>query len=282
MLTNRKQNTTRCAGFTLIELLVVIAIIAILAAILFPVFARARENARRSSCQSNLKQIGLGLLQYTQDYDERFMTGRFPWNPTASAGTNGWAGAIQPYIKSTQVFTCPSDTTTANAPRTPVSYAINNSFLGDDNAGQGASLASFNSPSLTVMLCEVSGLATDLTNPLESESPAATCSTDFFTAGGAGRPSPGGGGGYNVYYATGPVSGQTLGVSPQAPTGRHLETSNYLAADGHVKALRGTAMSGGKAAASPTSPEQVVGGVARAAGTAELRGGRAGLTFSKM
>src|SRR5689334_5202516 len=67
---NRRQAAK--PGFTLIELLVVIAIIAILAAILFPVFARARENARRASCQSNLKQIGLGIMMYTQDYDETF------------------------------------------------------------------------------------------------------------------------------------------------------------------------------------------------------------------
>src|SRR5690606_6779733 len=69
------ENSGAKRGFTLIELLVVIAIIAILAAILFPVFARARENARRASCQSNLKQIGLGLMQYTQDYDERLPAG---------------------------------------------------------------------------------------------------------------------------------------------------------------------------------------------------------------
>src|SRR5471032_187855 len=72
-------------GFTLIELLVVIAIIAILAAILFPVFARARENARRASCQSNLKQIGLGFQQYSQDYDERFPIA------LSSAGNANWA-----------------------------------------------------------------------------------------------------------------------------------------------------------------------------------------------
>jgi prepilin-type N-terminal cleavage/methylation domain-containing protein/prepilin-type processing-associated H-X9-DG protein len=92
-------------GFTLIELLVVIAIIAILAAILFPVFGRARENARRASCQSNLKQIALGIKQYVQDYDERF-----PLDGSGTGDTIGWAYIIQPYVKSEQIFQCPSDT----------------------------------------------------------------------------------------------------------------------------------------------------------------------------
>src|SRR5687768_8386582 len=95
-------NYTR-QGFTLIELLVVIAIIAILAAILFPVFARARENGRRASCQSNMKQLGLGFAQYTQDYDERYPCGL---EPVRGIG-GGWGGQIFPYIKSVQVYKCP-------------------------------------------------------------------------------------------------------------------------------------------------------------------------------
>lgn len=114
----------RNRAFTLIELLVVIAIIAILAAILFPVFARARENARRSSCQSNLKQIGLGILQYAQDYDERLpihpenvATG----NVTAySTAPYNWIYEIQPYVKSWQLFRCPSQPNSAvGAPYDP-------------------------------------------------------------------------------------------------------------------------------------------------------------------
>lgn len=104
-------------GFTLVELLVVISIIAILAAILFPVFARARENARRSVCQSNLKQIGLGVMQYTQDYDERLPinwasasgsgSGEVDIFPYASQPGN-WIVGIYPYVKSWQLFICPS------------------------------------------------------------------------------------------------------------------------------------------------------------------------------
>ena len=120
-------------GFTLIELLVVIAIIAILAAILFPVFAKAREKARQASCQSNEKQIGLGLIQYIQDNDETFPGGAIPgavaYPPGGGGGTGagaGWAGEISPYVKSPQLFKCPDDNTPGgtNAGYTsyPVSY----------------------------------------------------------------------------------------------------------------------------------------------------------------
>jgi prepilin-type N-terminal cleavage/methylation domain-containing protein/prepilin-type processing-associated H-X9-DG protein len=98
-------------GFTLIELLVVIAIIAILAAILFPVFARAREKARQSSCLSNLKQIGLGMMMYVQDYDEMFPTTGSYTSPDIllePGGAMHWALLIQPYVNNTQIFGCPS------------------------------------------------------------------------------------------------------------------------------------------------------------------------------
>jgi len=106
-------------GFTLIELLVVIAIIAILAAILFPVFAKAREKARQSSCLSNMKQVSLSFMQYVQDYDERFcgsgttFADPYPYGYwiRKTTGASSWDvtnGALAPYVKNSQVFICPS------------------------------------------------------------------------------------------------------------------------------------------------------------------------------
>jgi prepilin-type N-terminal cleavage/methylation domain-containing protein/prepilin-type processing-associated H-X9-DG protein len=112
------------AGFTLIELLVVIAIIAILAAILFPVFAQAREKARQTACLSNGKQIGIALMMYTQDYDETLpLNAGDVANYLAAGAAPNWIVGIQPYLKNTDVFVCPSSTPAVNAPTTSPDYS---------------------------------------------------------------------------------------------------------------------------------------------------------------
>ena len=205
-ITPIKWNTAVQRGFTLIELLVVIAIIAILAAILFPVFGRARENARRSSCMSNIKQLGLGMLQYTQDYDEKF-----PMQPEAEF----WPG-INPYIKSDQVFRCPSDTSASFVvfgAKNQQSYAWNDKMrvltTGGQNGVAGA-LAAVISSSQTVMFLECSGQDTP----------------------------------YGLYeakdmkWAKDNASTNTTAARKWGAYTRHLEGSNFTFMDGHVKWLR--------------------------------------------
>ena len=118
---NQLQRTFVKRGFTLIELLVVIAIIAILAAILFPVFSRARENARKASCASNLKQIGLGIEMYRQDYSGRFL-------PSGQTESTCPRTRLETYLKNNQIWVCPSETNSLVTPMdkaTIVSYMLN-------------------------------------------------------------------------------------------------------------------------------------------------------------
>jgi len=111
----------RRKGFTLIELLVVIAIIAILAAILFPVFARAREQARKSACLSNAKQIALAMTMYAQDYDDTLVL-RY-----INGGKGSWKDSIEPYLKNADIYRCPSNPAAARKDslgKYPAGYAM--------------------------------------------------------------------------------------------------------------------------------------------------------------
>ncbi len=130
-------------GFTLIELLVVIAIIAILAAILFPVFARAREKARQSSCLSNIKQLSLGNVMYAQDYDEKTVI----FSQGASGGNPQWHYLIEPYLKNENIYLCPSQRPTAQWYGRMISYGIHRST--------GVSLAQIGKPAETLALADV-------------------------------------------------------------------------------------------------------------------------------
>ncbi len=188
-------------GFTLIELLVVIAIIAILAAILFPVFARAREKARQSNCQANLKQIGLSFNMYAQDYDGRVL-------PAQLAGVSNsmcWTEIIQPYMNNEQIFVCPSDSeplATSDTDGYPKSYGVNYEVHGYDNYDgyEGSPVDPF--PPLTL-------------SHIKQPAQLISC-IDFSFAG----------------------SGVTYPTIDDRVVWRHNQTANILFIDGHVKAMR--------------------------------------------
>ena len=232
------DHTSRWRAFTLIELLVVIAIIAILAAILFPVFARARENARRASCMSNLKQIGLGIMQYTQDYDEHLPAGFLSYAgavyPDGSTHTESWRVAIFPYVKSVQVFNCPSADSFLEWKGgyyiTRAAYAYNylaptgtgltnvGVNLGGYDSYPAANLAAIADASGTIMVTESSSaLIRFNTNP----SYLATDATLHDT------------GSCDSYYP-GSAAYAVLSCA-RAP---HMDTMNTLFADGHVKSMK--------------------------------------------
>jgi len=229
-----KSSSKEPRGFTLIELLVVIAIIAILAAILFPVFAKVREKARQITCVSNMKELGLGMMQYIQDNDEKYPGGFTPGaagsasayidttyfpltdQVTAQATDNGngdqWAQQIYAYVKSKGVYVCPDDTSSTQVLQ---SYAFNYNL-----AGQSESILT--APASTINLFE-----SIITAPYPGSDPStfnaysAATIMDFNQDFVGTNIEPGVGG---------------LASSP-AGTDRHTNGDNWLAADGHVKFL---------------------------------------------
>jgi prepilin-type N-terminal cleavage/methylation domain-containing protein/prepilin-type processing-associated H-X9-DG protein len=232
------------SGFTLIELLVVIAIIAILAAILFPVFAKSREKARTTACLNNCMQIGLALLQYAQDYDEHL--------PCMQPRGWGWGLAAQPYIRNSQCYVCGCDTTApaSNGVQYPISYAFNSSISYPINGYAGTGLlAALNAPAQTVLLLECTN---GVWTPGGGETEA-NCSPGMDGYCGAFGDVSG-----NESYACAPIgdgNSQATGLSggTYAPNNRHISGTNWAFADGHVKLLNPQAISAGLAAPSPTS-----------------------------
>ena len=232
-------------AFTLIELLVVIAIISILAAILFPAFARARENARRASCQSNLKQVGLGIAQYMQDYDSRFMPGCYnamvtpnsstgevrPEHYTAGVATGGtyWMDRLEPYTKSRAILVCPSaNGLVTDAPINAVD------FRGVDGNGNNGSVPKlwigygYNNYWLGGCHAFTNSFVDQIANESQLENTAQTISIIENRGGNAGAfPSSQG-------YAI-----ESPGILDQnedsLPNNRHFDGLNALYADGHVK-----------------------------------------------
>lgn len=261
------NRVNRQKAFTLIELLVVIAIIAILAAILFPVFAQAREKARRTTCASNEKQLALAIIQYTQDYDENFVAS------TSGAGNPGlgWASRIFSYVKSTNMYHCPDDPTTSatnldgkGETDVPVSYGYN------VNISQATNVSQLSSPPSTVMVFEARGNQSDVTTV--ANEPAVTGWGTFNYESSAGE---GTGylnwakgtittncdnGGGCVNYAFGLGAGSGAGSPSQGgnlyTTPNHVAGGNFALADGHVAYIVPSRVSTGGSAGTTAAQDQ--------------------------
>ena len=228
----------RSRGFTLIELLVVIAIIAILAAILFPVFARARESARSSACQSNMKQQGIAIFMYVLDYDGKFCMDMIRGGGTQSNDTPfykehggtvqdrdmGWHELIYPYVKNTDLFHCPSVNTSPvwggmgndQDPTGAVNYAANTRIFGVWNRpGDAIKDAELQFPASTILLSEAQRGSSDGTQRRVTQEWGWTNTHR------------------NALFRIGGVEGSKPALR------RHNDGAQYLFADGHVKWFSG-------------------------------------------
>ena len=248
------------------ELLVVVAIIAVLSAILFPVFSRVRAASQQSVCLSNQRQVGAALLLYAQDYDERFPNGLNQGAAGRIWPAEGWAGPCLPYLQSAALLRCPSDATVADAANPHdfvVSYALNSNVVGTayrtDPIPTGLSQADLTAPSRSVLLFEVSGVRANIADPREGSGPGGVPGTNF-SASGPGLDN-------RLYaqrdwstntantYATGYLGGRApfdaTATQFPLPTGRHSDGANYVFADGHTAYEHGDRVSSGHSAPAP-------------------------------
>ncbi len=287
-------------AFTLIELLVVIAIISILAAILFPVFATAREKARQTNCASNLKQMGLGILQYSADYDEQMPSGSYQYAavPVVCGGSNqnlpdaeGWASQIFSYVKAPGAYVCPDDPITSyvgtrtvngtNYPTYAVSYAFNFNLsmastgpwcaaTASTIGGPPLAISKITCPDRTVLLWElgpsyylqVFAVPGVFDFSMSSNVYYSNNEPQFARTGFIDM------GGYNCSSGAGNSSTNSScnagkGSTSQtvsSPVGVHSGNANWLLCDGHVKWLPSNQVAGGLNAQYSTAPERQAAG----------------------
>lgn len=254
-------------GFTLIEILVVVGVVILIAAILFPVFASSRENARRTSCSSNLHSLGLALMMYVQDNNEQGPNGMISSHvtPKQIPVAADWAGLIFPYVKSTTAYQCPDDPTTTQSdstgkPAFPVSYGLNS------NMSLTPQISSFSAPAKTVWLFEVVGNRARITEHdegIQDIGPQDQLSAIGDGTNGSILNVAGLGGERTTYFATGLLdnyaySGDSSDDYHGEPP-RHREGANYLAVDGHVAFVRPELVSAGITAGTETSAETSTG-----------------------
>jgi prepilin-type N-terminal cleavage/methylation domain-containing protein/prepilin-type processing-associated H-X9-DG protein len=242
---NRFHFGKKTRGFTLIELLVVIAIIAILAAILFPVFAKAREKARQTSCLSNLKQLSLAVLQYTNDNNETYP----PLDNWMVSPGSIWASMIYPYVKSTGVYVCPDDSSKSlvdggtgygQSVTWHMSYIMNEEFGNTywTVDGSGPPLWSTRQsvvakPATTVLLCD-GGTQISTVSPYVTESSPLKAAPWFLC-----DPDPGyAGDGGNAGCQGNDLQPDSVNPEAAGPAVRHTGMSNVAFSDGHVKTMQ--------------------------------------------